>query len=131
MKHFKILIFIGFCSLSMSLSAQDQNEKEDTGIKNMSTIENKLSFKENLSQNKLEYQLKPISNGRFKLVFINHPTEYVHIKIYDIIGNLILSEENKYSLDSEIEYNFNETNNKIYVVKVESGEENLTKKVNF
>lgn len=128
---YKIVLLLMFISVSDFSVAQSIDDEGKPKVGTVKSIENNISFNENLNGDKLEYKLTPISDGRFKLIFINRPTEYVRIEIYDIIGNLILSEDNKYSLNTEIEYNFNEKNNKIYVVKVESGEDNLTKKVNF
>ncbi|MFY0627824.1 MAG: hypothetical protein JXR07_16110 [Reichenbachiella sp.] len=132
MKFSKFTFLIVLSTFSLMSIGQDkvdlEKESENTYRRN---VEKNISFKKSLEPSKLAYKLLPISDGHFKLIFINRPTEYVRIKIYDIIGNLILSEDNKYALKSEIEYNFNEKNNKIYVVKVEAGEDNLTKKVNF
>ncbi len=94
-------------------------------------VENNISYNQSLKQKSLDYDLEPIAEGTFKLIFVNRPSDYVSIKIYDIIGNLILQEDHKYALSSEIEYNLNENNGKIYVVKVEAGDDNLIKKVNF
>lgn len=109
----------------------DIKTQDNKALKYSRTIENKINYNNSLNSNKLEYKILPIADGRFKLIFINQPSDYIDIKIYDIIGNLILTEETKYSLNSEIEFNFNEKNNKIYVVKVESGEQKLTKKIHF
>jgi len=125
MKQLYLILVLTFFVLC-GAKTQDNN-----ALKYSRAIENKLNYNNSLNSNKLDYNLLPVSEGRFKLVFVNQPSDYINIKIYDIIGNLILTEEAKYSLNSEIEFNFNEKNNKIYVVKVESGEQKLTKKINF
>ncbi|MCV9389251.1 T9SS type A sorting domain-containing protein [Reichenbachiella ulvae] len=130
MKKNYLLIALLF-TLSFAPIAQDLVDDKENALDYSRKIENRLNYKESISPDKLDYHLEPLENGKFKLIFVNRPSDYVNIKIYDIIGNLVLTEEKKYMLNSEIEYNFNETNSKIYVVKVESGDENLTKKVNF
>lgn len=123
----KIYLILGLTFLVLFGSkAQDNN-----ALKYSRTIENKLNYNNSLNSSNLDYELLPLSKGRFKLVFVNQPSDYIDIKIYDIIGNLILTKETNYSLNTEIEFNFNETNNKIYVVKVESGEQKVTKKIHF
>lgn len=126
MKIFYLTLGLTFFIFS-NTNAQDKNN----ALKYSRTIENKLNYNNSLNSNKLDYKLLPISEGKFKLVFVNLPSDYIDIKVYDIIGNLILTKETKYSLNTEIEFNFNEKNNKIYVVKVESGEQKLIKKINF
>lgn len=111
--------------------AQQAESKESDVPSSAKNVEQRIWYRQTLSTPTLDYNLEPISDGHFKLIFVNSPSEYVRIKIYDIIGNLVLSEDTKYALNNEIEYNFNEKNSKIYVVKVESGNDNLTKKVNF
>lgn len=123
----KVVYIIVVFFITLQLRAQSISDT----VAEISSVESKLRYQHSLITPELDYDLEAISNGRFKLTFVNRPSEYVRIKIYDIIGNLILEEDNKYALENEIEYNFNEKNNKIYVVKVESGENNLTKKVNF
>lgn len=118
-------------TLSFAPIAQDLVEDKETALDYSRSIENRLKYQETISPTKLDYNLEPLEDGGFKLIFVNRPSDYVNIKIYDIIGNLVLTEEKKFMLNSEIEYNFNETNSKIFVVKVESGEENLIKRVNF
>ena len=127
----RLLILVAIFGV-WEVSAQMLPDSANTHPKKYSLpIENNISYKESLNYKSLDYNLEPVSDGRFKLIFVNQPTEYVRIKIYDIIGNLILEEDNKYALNAEIEYNFNEQNAKIFVVKVEAGEDNLVKKVNF
>ena len=79
----------------------------------------------------MDYELLPVDDHTFKVKFINHPSEYLDIKIYDLIGNLIMKESIKQSRDSELEYQFEEIRSKIFVIKVKSGDENLTKKINL
>lgn len=123
-------LFLCFCA-TWTAHGQSRQEGKAEQSTSLRSLEKKLSVKQGLNTTKLDYNLEPIEQGHFKLVFVTQPEGGVNIKIYDIIGNLILSESTDYSLDNELEYNFNEKNNKIYVVKVESGKDNLTKKVNF
>ena len=119
------LLILGWCAFGQAA--------EDTVVsrpKYSLPIENEIPYRGPLQKRNLDYNLEPLAGGSFKLIFVSQPTDYVRIQIYDIIGNLILEEDNRYTLNSEIEYNFNEKNKKIYVVKVESGNDNLVKKIN-
>ncbi|UXP30570.1 hypothetical protein N6H18_09405 [Reichenbachiella agarivorans] len=131
MKKYYSLIILLFALSFVPLAQQVVNEKENA-LDYSRNIENRINYKKSLSPNRLDYNVEALENGKIKLIFVNQPSDYVNIKIYDIIGNLVLTEEKKYTINSEIEYNLNNNNNgKIYVVKVESGEQNLIKRVNF
>jgi hypothetical protein len=93
------------------------------------SIENKIGFKKGLLGNKLDYQLLPTDGRKFVLKITNSKLSDFDVKIYDIIGNLILSDDLSEENNGEKEYDFSDRKTKIFVVKVGSGEENLTKKV--
>ncbi|PIB36300.1 hypothetical protein BFP72_13305 [Reichenbachiella sp. 5M10] len=128
-KNYLLLLFLFL--LTFAPFAQDLVDNKENALDYSRNVEKHLNYNKSLSPSHLDYNIEPIGEGKFKLIFVNQPSDQVNIKIYDIIGNLILTEEKNYMINSELEYNFNETNNKIYVVKVTSGDENLTKKVNF
>jgi hypothetical protein len=93
------------------------------------SIENKIGFKKGLLGNKLDYQLLPTDGRKFILKITNSKLSDFDVKIYDVIGNLILSDDLSEENNGEKEYDFSDRKTKIFVVKVGSGEEKLTKKV--
>ncbi|MEO9806548.1 MAG: T9SS type A sorting domain-containing protein [Reichenbachiella sp.] len=93
--------------------------------------ESTLNYNNKLVTKPLEYELSPVGENAFKVKFINQPSDYLDIKIYDVIGNLILKESVKQAKESELEYQFDEIKSKIFVIKVKSGKQNLTKKINL
>ncbi|MBU2915083.1 MULTISPECIES: T9SS type A sorting domain-containing protein [Reichenbachiella] len=128
-KNYLLILFL--FTLSFAPIAQDLVDNKENALDYSRSVEKRINYNKSLSPDKLDYNLEPLEDGKFKLIFVNRPSDYVNIKIYDIIGNLVLTEEKKYMIGSEIEYNFNKNNTKIYVVKVESGEENVIKRVNL
>ena len=124
------IIFSFLLVLLLSLSVS-KDQKSDGGLEGESiTPERSLNYNKNLLGKKLEYDLLPEDKG-FKLKFINKPEDYLNIKIFDVIGNLILTESVKMPESSEKIYYFEESENRVYVVKVESGNQNLVKKITF
>lgn len=93
------------------------------------SIENKIGYKKGILGNKLDYQLLPLDGRKFILKITNAKYSNFNVKIYDVIGNLILSDDISYENNGIKEYDFSDRKTKIYVVKVGSGEEKLTKKV--
>lgn len=106
-------------------------DEEETALSFSRPPESRINYNKNLVTKPLEYELSPVGENAFKVKFINQPSDYLDIKIYDVIGNLILKESVKQAKDSELEYQFDEIKSKIFVIKVKSGEQNLTKKINL
>jgi len=106
-------------------------KEEKTALNFARPEESTLNYNSKLVAKPLEYELSPVGENSFKVKFINQPSDYLDIKIYDVIGNLILKESVKTSKNSELEYQFDEIKSKIFVIKVKSGKENLTKKINL
>jgi hypothetical protein len=121
-----------FLSLLITLAFLFQNAKETVAqekpIQQVS-LENKIGFKKGLLGNKLDYQLLPTNDRKFVLKITNSKLSNFNVKIYDVIGNLILADDLSEENNGEKEYDFSDRKTKIFVVKVGSGEENLTKKV--
>lgn len=118
-----LLLFLG------TASAQDNKRSGALGNENI-TPERALQYNNSLLGKKLEYDLLPEEKG-FKLKFITNPEDYLDIKIFDVIGNLVLTESVKMPESSEKIYYFEESQNRVYVVKVQSGNQNLVKKITF
>ncbi|MEO9966274.1 MAG: hypothetical protein ABJF11_10825 [Reichenbachiella sp.] len=126
---FALLVFID-CSLLIGQEVKNTNE-EKNALTYARPPEGTINYSNSLNAKPLEYELSQVGENSFKVKFINQPSDYLDIKIYDVIGNLILKESVKQSKDSELEYQFDEIKSKIFVIKVKSGEQNLTKKINL
>lgn len=126
---FIILVLISY-SLLIGQGAVETSE-EKTALNFARPEESTLNYNSKLVAKPLDYELSAVGDNSFKVKFINQPSDYLDIKIYDVIGNLILKESVKQAKDSELEYQFDEIKSKIFVIKVKSGKENLTKKINL
>ena len=93
------------------------------------SIENKIDYKKGLLGSKLDYQLVPSDDRKFVLKITNSNQENLKVEIFDVIGNLILTDDLTETSNGEKEYDFSDRKTKIFVVKVGVGEEKLTKKV--
>lgn len=124
---FRIVLLLTLMSPCAATYAQDETNPQ----RSSNTIEQTVNFDKNILSKKLDYELLPSETGSFKLRFINNPSDYMEIKIFDVIGNLILTESVMMPENSEKIYYFENSENKIYVIKVESGKENLIKKISI
>ena len=120
-----ILLIVAFAG-SAFVSRQN-GDFEETIYKN---LERRIELERTTSVNTIQYDIEPINQGNFKLVFQKKPTD-INVEIYDILGNLLLEQENRGSLSLEFEYDFGQESSRMYVVKVASGKHHMTKKVNF
>ena len=123
----KVLVFFISQALFTWIYAKDclaqQNPKPEH------SIENKIGYNKGLLGNKLDYQLLPTHDRKFKLKITNSNQANFKVKIYDLIGNLILIDDLSEEQNGEKEYDFSDRKTKIFVVKVGDGEEHVTKKV--
>ena len=133
MKKPLLLLFTFILTSYSILIGQESivSEEEKTALTFTRPEENTLNYNSKLVAKPLDYELSAVDDKSFKLKFINQPSDYLDIKIYDVIGNLILKESVKQAKNSELEYQFDEIKSKIFVIKVKSGKENLTKKINL
>lgn len=122
-----ILIFLIFL-VTNTLIAQTSVLRTNKSLQ--TPIESKLYPDKSITE-RLNYDLIATNNGTFVLKFTNKPNSIVQIKIFDLIGNLIMSEQLDMVDSFQREYKFPQSANKIYVVKVASGQENLIKKINI
>ncbi|MFY0651384.1 MAG: hypothetical protein JXQ96_05095 [Cyclobacteriaceae bacterium] len=105
--------------------------KTSTRVSSPAEIENKISYDKGILRNKLDYQLVHGEKGRFILKFADVPKQNLEVKIYDVIGNLIQSDNFSKKEGREKEYDFSGSDTKIYVVKVSNQKENVVKKINI
>lgn len=129
-----LLLFITLVLISCTVLIGQETvvaSEEKTALNFARPEESTLNYNSKLVVKPLEYELSVVDEHSFKVKFINQPSDYLDIKIYDVIGNLILKESVKQAKDSELEYQFDEIKSKIFVIKVKSGKENLTKKINL
>ncbi len=92
-------------------------------------IESKVRFNKGILTSKLDYLLIPTDDRKFTLIITNAKQSNFKVRIYDVIGNLILSEDLLDAQNGEKEYDFSDSKTKIFVVKVAAGKETMTKKV--
>ena len=131
------MIRIVFCALCMLMilpfesSGQNQNRSANMASgESVESVETAIGYKKGLLREKLDYRLSSKDQGKFILKFVNKPKAPFKIKIYDVIGNLIHNDEVADDHNDQREYDFTERKTKIFVVKVESGQDNVIKKVN-
>ena len=125
---FKYLILLIFISLSFKTIKPKDSLEQQKPLQELS-IEKKIDYKKGILGSKLDYQLVPTLDRKFTLKITNSNQANFDIQIYDVIGNLILTDKITEEEQGQKEFDFSKSKTKIFVVKVVAGEENVTKKI--
>ncbi|MEX2593206.1 MAG: hypothetical protein WD426_10550 [Anditalea sp.] len=115
-----ILVSLNFLIGSM-LGSQAQNisKRVETGV----------SFPNNLNSSTVDFKLKSTGEKKIKVILEAKILNNTKVKIYDIVGNLIIEDHIKPSDDSEKSFDFSHVNSKLFVVEVGNSKYNKTKSI--
>lgn len=114
------LVSLNFLIGSM-LSSQAQNisKKVDTG----------LSFPNHLTSSSVDFKLKSTGEKKFNIILDESPLNTIKIKIYDIVGNLIIEDTIKPGNGSKKSFDFSGIKSKLFIVEVGNSKYNMTKSI--
>lgn len=92
-------------------------------------IETEISFPTDLGSPLVNFNLQSLGNRKFKLVLEKPSEQLTDVKIYDILGNLILHDQLNPTDGMQKSYDFTHLNSKLFVVEVGNAKYNKTKSV--
>jgi lipopolysaccharide export LptBFGC system permease protein LptF len=119
---FTSLFFAGLTfALGSMLESHAQNisQKVDTGV----------IFPKNLSSSSVDFKLKSTGEKIFKVILNKNSLNNIKIKIYDIVGNLIIEDNIKPGDGNEKNFDFSQVDSQIFVVEVGNSKYNKTKSI--
>lgn len=93
------------------------------------TFETEISFPKNLNTPAINFNLKSLGNKKFKLILDKPNKQLTEVKIFDILGNLILQDKLLPDEGLQKNYDFTHLNSKIFVVEVGNAKYNKTKSI--
>lgn len=99
------------------------------GIEKLIVNEHPEHFKYNATIPAFDFKVTRLTKGVFSINFTNESQRKVDIKIYDIIGNLILSEEIADQGPVSKEYNLSQLKMDYFIIEVGNARYNAAKKV--
>lgn len=118
--------------------ARDLQNRETTDLADSSRVSRKIGQQlmerslrlQNIGEpEQLDFSLTATGKSQFELRFDNPYSYPVRIKIYNIIGNLVVSEEAPGGGHFSKTYDFSSDKMRLFVVEVGNKKHNLTKKV--
>ncbi len=91
------------------------------------TENNTLNLSQNTSNN-IDFEVRALGNRRFMVSFINKDSR-VHIRIYDVIGNLIKEDNTTQRGRFSQEYDMSKSKSEVYIVEVGDTKYSTTKRI--
>ena len=88
-----------------------------------------LSFPDHLNASAMDFKLMSLGHKKFKVVLNEAATKDINVKIYDVLGNLILEAKIKPEDNKEKTFYFSSNTSQLFVVEVGNGKYNKTKSV--
>lgn len=105
---------------------------KSTGVKSrhpsLFKAENPINSGSIISSN-FDFIVNPITSGKFYLSFYNPYQKDISIKVYDIIGNLVLEEKVNMQGKFQKEYDLSDYKTKLFIIEVGNSNYRLTKRV--
>jgi len=111
-----LYILTGFLLFS---NAQNLSQDADLGI----------SFPHNLNSPSVEFKLKSSGEKKFRIILDKKSSGNTKVKIYDLIGNLVLEDMIKPEDGTEKSFDFSHINSHLFVVEVGNSKYNKTKSI--
>lgn len=111
--------FIQILDVSMNLNAQSLSRR----------IETEISFPRDLHVPEVKFNLRSTGNRKFMLILDEKSNQMTNVKVFDILGNLILEDKISPEDGKQKSYDFSSINSHLFVVEVGNAKYNKTKSV--
>ncbi|AWW31894.1 hypothetical protein DN752_18105 [Echinicola strongylocentroti] len=91
--------------------------------------ENNITFPKNLNKPDVDFNLKSTGAKKFKIILEDNIQNNTSVKIFDIIGNLIMEDTIVPKDGKQKSYDFSHINSELFVVEVGNSKYNKTKSI--
>ncbi|WP_232835056.1 T9SS type A sorting domain-containing protein [Pleomorphovibrio marinus] len=92
-------------------------------------LETEISFPADLYTPEIKFDLQPIGNRKFKIVLDQKSNQLTKVKVFDILGNLIMEDKISPEDGTQKLYDFSNLNSQLFVVEVGNAKYNKTKSI--
>jgi hypothetical protein len=92
-------------------------------------LETEISFPADLYSPEIKFDLQPLGNRKFKIVLDQKSNQLTKVKVFDILGNLILEDKIGPEDGTQKSYDFSNINSQLFVVEVGNSKYNKTKSI--
>lgn len=92
-------------------------------------VETEISFPRDLHIPEVKFDLRSTGNKKFTLVLDEKSYQLTNVKVFDILGNLILEDKIRPEDGTQKNYDFSSINSHLFVVEVGNAKYNKTKSI--
>lgn len=130
-----ILSGIWFCNLAYGQSADHQHDSIPAGLDSSLfspptiPLENRVRYSRNILSQSFDFQLEPVSSGKFNVNITGGTRTTMSIKVYDVIGNLLYEDEMRIRGFLQKEVDLSEYKSNFFIIEISDDEENKTKSI--
>ena len=111
--------FVQLLDVGINLSAQNLPRR----------VETEISFPKDLHVPEVKFNLRSTGNRKFILILDEKSNQMTNVKVFDILGNLILEDKISPGDGKQKSYDFSSTNSQLFVVEVGNAKYNKTKSI--
>ena len=91
--------------------------------------EKQISYPTRILSEELDFELTPISEGKFKLNITTQAKGFFFIKVYDVIGNLLYEQKVRVRGSFQQELDMSEYTTNFFIIEIGNEEFNRTKSI--
>ena len=91
--------------------------------------EKSIKYSKSILNQGFDFDLQPVAKGKFRVSFLNESDKRMDIRVYDIIGNLILEETVRSNGTVSRVYDLSYYKSQFFVVEIGNAKYNKTKSI--
>lgn len=92
-------------------------------------VETEISFPKELTTPEVKFNLRSTGIKKFSVILDEKSNQLTNVKVFDILGNLILEDKIRPEDGIQKNYDFSTTNSQLFVVEVGNAKYNKTKSI--
>ena len=130
----KVAFFVSLLWSTVSF-AQDQPRVFPTLSESQKTptaptlSEQQINYPDQILREELDFELTPVSEGKFQLDIRTQSKGFFFVKVYDVIGNLLYQEKVRVRGSFQQELDMSEFTTKFFIIEVGNEDFNKTKSI--
>ena len=130
----KILLIVGvFFFISTQSYAQDSTRTyarpTQTSAPAPAISEKQINYPDRILREELDFNLTPVSEGKFNLNITTQTKGFFFIKVYDVIGNLLYEQKVKVRGNFQQELDMSDHTTNFFIIEIGNEEFNKTKSI--
>lgn len=125
------LMFFGICHSGFTQTTDSIRSSLDSSlfIPSTSPVENRIQYTRNILNQSFDFQLQPVSPGKFQINIKGGLRTDLSIKVYDVIGNLLYEDDVRIRGFLRKELDLSDYKSNFFIIEIGNTEVNKTKSI--